>query len=121
MTARISNNHNSRGSNNPTIAAGLTHWRSMNATQRREAVLQAIRDITAELGMPPLRRELANKCGMDLKTVRRYLKDLEDEGLVVEPGGPGTRTLRCVDEIVEDAVEASKGRPRKSTRSKSEG
>lgn len=85
-----------RGSHNPTIAAGLTHWRSMNAQQRKEAVLQALVEITEELGMPPLRRELADKCGMDLKTVRRYLAALEDEGLITEPGGPGTRTLRVV-------------------------
>lgn len=102
----------SRGSHNPSIAAGLTTWRSMNAEQRREAVLQALREITEELGMPPLRRELADKCGMDLKTVRRYLQELEDAGLVVEPGGPGTRTLKCVEMAEED--EKPKGRRRSS-------
>lgn len=95
-----------RGARNPSIAAGLTHWRTMNAEQRKAAVLQALREITVELGMPPLRRELAEKCGMDLKTVRRYLAELEEAGLVVEPGGPGTRTLRA-------AEEAPKGKARK--------
>lgn len=114
----MSTNNHSRGSHNPSIAAGLTQWRTMNAGQRKDAVLNALREITEELGMPPLRRELAEKCGMDLKTVRRYLHELEAAGLVVEPGGPGTRTLRCVDEVVVDAVEASEGRPRKSTRKK---
>jgi DNA-binding transcriptional regulator YhcF (GntR family) len=105
----------SRGSHNPSIAAGLTTWRSMNAEQRRGAVLQAIRDVTEDLGMPPLRRELADWCGMDIKTIRRYLQELEEAGLVVDPGGPGTRTLKCVEMAEEDAQPEEKPKRRRRT------
>lgn len=70
-------------------------WRQMNATERKDAIVAAIAEMTEEVGYPPLRAELAAHCGMDLKTIRRYLLELLTEGRVAEPGG--SRTLRVVE------------------------
>lgn len=102
----------SRGANDPTVAAGHLRWRTMNAEQRREAIIEAIVELTDSKGFPPLRGELAAHCGMDLKTIRRYLRELIETGEVEEPGGTGSRTLRKV-------VKAPK--PRKATKKTAKG
>lgn len=69
-------------------------WVAQNAETRKSLVLHAIPCLTVQMGMPPLRREIAEHVGMDIKTVRRYLGELLDEGRVTERGGTGSRTIR---------------------------
>lgn len=114
----------SRGANDPTVAAGHLRWRTMNAEQRREAIVEAVVELTEAQGYPPLRGELAKHCGMDLKTIRRYLHDLMEAGVLEEPGGVGSRTLRrAAQKLAEldhgDPAKVESARPVRKSRSKS--
>jgi DNA-binding IclR family transcriptional regulator len=68
--------------------------RAQNAETRRSILVHAIPCLTAQLGMPPLMGEIAEHVGMDLKTVRKYMVELQAEGRVTQRGGTGTRTIR---------------------------
>lgn len=103
----------SRGANDPTVAAGHLRWRTMNAEQRREAIVEAIEELSTKNGYPPLRGELAAHCGMDLKTIRRYLRELMESGIIEEPGGVGSRTLR---KVAQKLAELDSGTPEKVER-----
>lgn len=79
---------------NIMVSPGLEQWRSDNARHKRNALLDAVAKYWAAHDFGPSRPELAEMTGMSERSVRTYVNDLIRDGLLEEPGGRRSRSLR---------------------------
>lgn len=76
------------------MASPNASWASQQAQERRATIIQAIVDLTEELGAPPLRTELWERTGYSHHTISKYLKAMAEDGTLTEAPRQGERSLR---------------------------
>jgi SOS-response transcriptional repressor LexA len=64
-------------------------------TPRQNAVLDSIRDLTADKGYPPTDAEIAQRANMSRTRVRQHVDNLVDRGIVARECGTA-RSIRIV-------------------------
>lgn len=69
-------------------------WRVRNAAEKREKILDAIAEFYATHDYAPTRAQIAELTGISKNTVLAHVTALLKEGVLEEPGGPASRTLR---------------------------
>lgn len=71
-----------------------TNWKQeAEARERREEVLRAIRDLTAQNGFPPSRAEIVAATKLSESTVRTHINKLIEDGRLERVGTRGMLRL----------------------------